>query len=113
MNAYKTSTERVAEIRTELKNALPKCKFSIRKNDYNSMSIYLLSSPVDFGTDRRQVNHYWIHENYEGEQKEILMTIKEIAFKGINYRETGDYGTQPDFYIDLSIGKYDKPYQVK
>lgn len=109
----KTGTEKIAEIRNELKFALPNCKFSIRKNHYNSMSIYLLSSPVSFEQDHIQVNQYHIESFYKGEQKDLLLKIKQIAFKDVTYRETGDYGTQPDFYIHLNVGKWDKPYKVK
>ena len=32
--------------------------------------------------------------------------------KDVSYRETGDYGTQPDFYTYITIGKWDRPFQV-
>jgi hypothetical protein len=40
----------------------------------------------------------------------VLNVINTIASEGVTYRETGDYGTQPDFYVNIKIGEFSKPY---
>jgi hypothetical protein len=109
---YKSTTQKVKEIRTALKNEFPALKFSITKRDYNSMYITILSGNVDFDTTYSQVNNYWFEEHYTGQALETLKRIFDIAnnMADITYRETGDYGNQPSFYIYVSIGDWNKPY---
>ena len=114
MTTCTTTTDRVAQIRKELKAAFPGYKFSVIKHDYSSMSIYILSAPYKMieGTDE-QVNTYYIDRNYEGRTRRDLKKIWDIATQGVSYRETGDYGTQPNFYVWMTIGRYDRPFEVK
>jgi hypothetical protein len=108
---YQTTTERVAEIRKQLNAEFPTFKFSITKRHYNAMTIAIMEAPIELSeTGYEQINEYWINERYEGAKKDILMRIKDISFKGITYRETGDYGNQPDFYVNIHIGKWDKNF---
>lgn len=105
------STERVKEIRTQLKKEFPEIKFSVTKRDWNGVNISIMKSPYDLVQENYvQINHYYIDKYYEGKTKDILLRIKEIANEGVSYRETGDYGTQPDFYISINIGQWDRPY---
>lgn len=107
-------TQRVKEIRTQLKSEFPEIKFSITKRHWNGVDISIMESPYQL-TDKQheQVNHYRINEWYEGKTKDILNRIYEVSNEGVSYRETGDYGTQPDFYVSINIGKWDKPYIQK
>ena len=107
------STERVKEIRTELKNTFPNFKFSITKDDHSGVRINILKGNVDFERDHVSVNHYYINEHFQGEQARVLNKINEVANKGVTYRETGDYGTQPSHYVYITIGKWDKPYEYQ
>jgi len=113
---YISNTQRVANIRTKLKEEFPDSKFSIRKSSYNGVNINILSAPIDLlqGTDKTntQVNNYWIEKTYADNLEALayLKRINEIAHIGVTYRETGDYGTQPSFYVYISIGDYDKPF---
>ena len=105
------STERVKEIRNQLKSEFPEIKFSVTKKDWNGVNVSIVKSPYDLTQENyEQVNHYHIANFYEGKKKEILLRVKEIANQGVNYRETGDYGTQPDFYVSINIGQWNKPY---
>jgi hypothetical protein len=106
------SSERVKEIRTTLKSQFPKVKFSIRREHGSGVRISVLSSEVNFGADYKQVNEYYINEHYSGEQAKLLSKIYEVASEGTTYRETGDYGTQPSHYVWITIGEWNKPYQV-
>lgn len=107
----KTSTQRVKEIRNELKNALPAYKFSVTKKHWNGVRIVILSGPAKLTEENyEQVNTWYIHEKEEGVKKNVLNVVNSIASKDITYRETGDYGTQPDFYVSINIGDFDRPY---
>ncbi len=107
----KTTTERVKTIRCELKNALPAYKFSVTKRHYNGVSIVILSGPAKLTEENyEQVNTWYIYDQPEGVKKNVLNVINTIASEGVTYRETGDYGTQPDFYVNIKIGEFNKPY---
>jgi hypothetical protein len=107
------STEQVKEIRTELKNQFPNAKFSIKREHYSGVRIAVLASNVDFGIDYKQVNEYYINEHYSGDQAALLSKVYDIASKGTTWRETCDYGSQPSHYVWITIGAFDKTYQVK
>jgi hypothetical protein len=107
----KTTTERVKTIRNELKNVLPAYKFSVTKRHWNGVSIVILSGPAKLTEeDYEQVNTWYIDEQPEGVKKNVLNIVNKIASEGVTYRETGDYGTQPDFYVNIKIGEFNKPY---
>jgi hypothetical protein len=107
----KTTTERVKSIRNELKNVLPAYKFSVTKRHYNGVSIVILSGPAKLTEQNYEdVNVYYINEQPEGVKKNVLNIVNSIASEGVTYRETGDYVTQPDFYVNIKIGEFSKPY---
>jgi hypothetical protein len=107
----KTTTERVKAIRNELKNVLPAYKFSVTKRHWNGVDIKIISGPAKLTEQEYEnVNIYYINERPEGVSKNVLNIVNSIASEGITYRETGDYGTQPDFYVHVKIGDYNKPY---
>ena len=61
------------------------------------------------------VNTYWAHEHYSGKAKQFL-TEMISAMKGPDFFDETD--AQTDFfhcshYIDINIGKWDKPYIVE
>ena len=61
------------------------------------------------------VNTYWIHEHYSGTAKKFLTEIK-AAMEGPDFFNEDD--VQTDFfnrshYIDINVGKWDKPYTVE
>jgi len=58
------------------------------------------------------VNTYWIHEHYTGKAKAFLTEMK-AAMEGPDFFNHDD--AQTDYfhrshYVDINIGKYDKPY---
>lgn len=58
------------------------------------------------------VNTYWIHEHYSGKAKAFLTEMKS-AMEGPDFFNEDD--AQTDYfnrshYIDINVGKYDKPY---
>ena len=61
------------------------------------------------------VNTYWAHEHYSGKAKKFL-TEMIAAMKGPDFFDETD--AQVDYfhcshYIDINIGKWDKPYIVE
>jgi hypothetical protein len=111
------TTERVAEIRAELKKEFPDFKFSITRENYSGINIVIMEAPIDFnpickhGEGYSQVNVYWLKEIQHQEIKEALLKIYSIANSGNRtITEDSDYGNVPAFYVWLHIGKYDKPF---
>lgn len=113
------TTERVSEIRNNLKKEFPNFKFSIRKENHSSVNVDILEAPFNMLRDETKtyetVNHFYINDTFKDfpEAKEVLIRINEImnATNGV-FVEDGDYGTVPNYYTNLSIGSYDKPFKV-
>jgi hypothetical protein len=58
------------------------------------------------------VNTYWIHEHYTGKAKAFLTEMK-AAMEGPDFFCEDDIQTDyfsRSHYVDILIGKYDKPY---
>lgn len=111
----KTITERVAEIRKELKAQFPEMKLSVTKGRYKGADITIYEAPSEYNLDPNNsgsfsINHYHM-EFYQGKAREIYEAIYAIAAKGVQYYETSDYGTQPNFYINISVGRYDREFK--
>lgn len=116
--AYIT-TERVAEIRKELKSAFPTFKFSVTRKHYSTVDVAILAADIDLlqcendGKTYAAVNNYWIGENYKDrpEIKAALLKISDIVNNGNfdNSDSQTDY-FHVGYYVDISIGRYDKPF---
>lgn len=110
------STEEVKEIRNNLKATFPDFRFSVRRENYSSVNVNVMSGPIDFGTDYESVNHYWLGSHY-GDRVEVLDFLNAVNdVIGGNQREVtydGDYGSIPNYYYHISIGKWDRPYTYK
>lgn len=134
------SKERVAEIRAELKAAFPGVKFSVRREDSNTVCVAILSGDIDFfddamrrdGTDNfgdsyklsdsakekhyTTVSEYHIETNWKGEALKMLKKVKKIVCAGHFDRNAGDMGADyPNmtFFVSMSVGAWNKPYQLK
>lgn len=59
------------------------------------------------------VNTYWISENYSGRVRDFILALKKAMDVGNHNRSDiqSDY-FDVGWYIDISIGKWDKPYQL-
>jgi len=124
---YINATE-VKAIRKELKNELPYFKFSVRKSGSSTVQVTIVQSPIemrkDISNEYENVNHFYIREKYKVDHQyaidpdkdirvEVLQKIKCIAAG--NQRiivEDGDYGSVPNYYVDIRIGRWDKPFTV-
>lgn len=107
------SPETVKEMRIKLKKKLPQFKLSVRTENYSSVCVTLVSGPVDFGTKYTQVNNFYINEHWTGDRRTVLNAIQNIIGKGCGVEvEDGDYGSVPDWYTRIHIGRWDKDYVV-
>ena len=113
--SYITS-ESVAQKRKQIKAAFPNFKFSVTRSHYSGISVDILSGPIDMGVDYQQVNPYYIKEHYANkpEVMNLLLGVQQIAALGKEVEVVdADYGSVPNFYVNISIGNWDKPYQIK
>jgi hypothetical protein len=110
------STEKIKEIRNEIKQTFPNFKFSIKREHYSTVCVSVLSGPIEFGTTEASVNHFWLRDNWghNPQAYKFLSKLKSIMSRdmGEGY-EDGDYGHIPNWYLDINIGKWDKPYIIK
>ena len=110
--------EQVAEKRAAIRKAFPDFKISVQGKDYVAIQISIMEGPIQLTENTegyQQVNRYYIKEHYKEspEVEKILSGIMEIADRGNGTQFVdGDYGAVPEFYVNLSIGKWDKPYKV-
>ena len=114
------SANRVREIKQQIKKEFPEFKFSVRTRHNSTVVIDILEGPVNMmvtdyalqhGYDN--VNHFYIKEHYEKwpEVRDILLHIYKIANEGnATQFYDSDYGAIPEFYVDLNIGDWNKPY---
>jgi len=60
-----------------------------------------------------QVNEHWIGDNYSGKCKDFLEALKDAMNVGNHNRSDiqTDY-FDVGWYLDINIGKWDKPYQL-
>lgn len=105
------TTERVKEIRQELKTKYPDVKFSVTRHRHSKVCIAIMESSFEWPSPQQDLNTFYL-ERYP--HSEFLEQVKEIANKGNGTLvEDSDYGTVPKFYVDIEIGKWDRPHVFK
>ncbi len=108
------SKEKMKQVREDLKKEFPTkqgWKFSIKKRDYAVVDVAIMKSPFDFETEYMQLNQYCLEEDFSGEKRKELEKVLDIINEG-NFDKSDvmtDY-FHVGFYINLSIGRWDKPY---
>lgn len=108
-------TESVKQIREELKRALPEFKLSVVREHHSSVNVSIMAGSVDFGGDHLDINQYWYKDHYKDnpEVLKVIETILNTIYKVETPRELvndSDYGSVPTFYINISVGKWDRKY---
>ena len=109
--------ETVKEIKSALKKNLPEYKFSVTGGNSSSLQVSVMEGPIDLGK-YEQVNHVYI-EKFYGERIEVCLLLKKIIeiIDGVHgtfeIQYDYDYGSIPNFYTNLAIGKYNKEYKIK
>jgi hypothetical protein len=122
------SAEDVKAIRTELKQAFPNWKFSVRKGSGSlSVDVSILQGTVDFSENLHngytQVNQYWINDHWKDTAaRDALNRINEIMHNAPGrvdssrkYFDHSDAMTDyfhTAFYTHLSIGQWNKNYAL-
>lgn len=109
------------QVRQQLRKQFPDFKFSVRTRDHMSLAVRILSGPLDLipnsSNGNENVNQYHVDKHYEEfpEKRDFLTQVLDIMMQKHDscVSTDGDYGNIPNFYIDLQIGKWDRPYEVK
>ena len=134
--------ERKAKIATAIKPILAKygLKGSLSVRNHSTICLTVKSGKIDFienyiNTEQRtwngqkmdqrtidsirksqslDVNPYWFHEHFSGVAKDFLSEAFQ-ALKAADWYDDSDIQTDyfnTAYYVDLNIGKWNKPYQV-
>ena len=133
--------ERKAKIATAIKPILAKygLKGSLSVRNHSTICLTVKSGKIDFienyiNTDHNtwsgkmdqrtidsirksqslDVNPYWFHEHFSGVAKDFLTEAFQ-ALKAADWYDESDAQTDyfnTAYYVDLNIGKWNKPYQV-
>lgn len=113
MYAYITS-QKVAEIRAELKATFPNMKLSVTR-DHATVRIVILESPMDWNLGERGYDSINPYYPQNCAHPKVAAKMVAIARRGQGEGfEDSDYGHIPDWYVSLSVGRWDKPHvQVK
>jgi len=77
-----------------------------------------MESNIDFGTEHSQLNEFYIEKHWEHNPtaQQFLLKIMQVIETAHEQKEVtydADYGSVPNYYISLNIGKWDKPYKLK
>jgi hypothetical protein len=121
------SAEQVKSVRVALKKEFPNVKFFVTKEHCTSLHVAIMESNIDFTArdtrngeyyQAKELSHFWIEESFRENEpaKVFLLKLLEVIFKLQPIRivsEDGDYGSIPNYYLNIRIGKWDKPYLLK
>ena len=97
-----------------------KVKGTLAVKNHSTLVLNIQSGELDFignsnsADNYIQVNVYWINDRYSGECKSFLNEVKDAMMVGNH--DNSDIMTDffdVGFYIDINIGRYDKPYVFK
>jgi hypothetical protein len=118
-HTYKSLKDIAKDVRNGLKAAMPECTWSVVKSD-NQVSVSLMTAPQDVfekaGVGYHQVNHYYIDDDatLNAYGRELMAKANEILSR--------DHWTKArfrltistcSFYKSLSVGKWNKNFEVK
>jgi len=112
------SAEEAKAIRTLIKKELKDFKFSITVRHNSSLDIVILSGPlfVDLdGNEYMNVNECYYKEHYKENEEALnfLNKLFELISSKKPVKESSydmDYGSIPNYYLNVSFGKWNKPY---
>ncbi len=120
--AYMTK-EKIAEIRKTLKAEFPTYKFSVTNQNHSTACVAIMESDLVLDSDSKKqiekygyvhINEFYLDRSFEGETLTVLQKIVDIMNKGNHDRSDSmtDY-FDVGWYIDISFGKWNKPYLIK
>ena len=121
------SQEHKKEIAVLLKEVMPKkWKYSLAVNNHSTIVLTISKADVDLiGMHKQlspenkdkvtnfQLNHYYLHNAYDGE---VLEKMEEIV-KVLNHKNYDNSDVQSDYfdvghYVNLNIGNWKKPFEL-
>lgn len=79
----------------------------------SALVVNVKSGGLDFGSTDRQVNVYYIDSNYIGKAKDFLNEVLGTIKTSGKWYDDSDVMTDyfnTAFYIDINVGKWNKPY---
>ena len=112
----------VKAIRESIKKTFPQFKFSVTREHGSSVSIHIMSGPVSFSrfSDKDKgstsINEYRYRDHYK-DDPELVELFSAILCLVNNVKDQhevvydGDYGSVPNYYVNLNVGKWDRPYK--
>ena len=113
--------EIVELVRAWLKETYPRYRFSVRRENYHSIYIKLMSADFEAftkesGKVQDTINHYNIERNPDltDRAKEVMMNVCDFVMS-YNFDDSDamtDY-FHTNFYLTLGIGSYKRPYKVE
>lgn len=138
--SQETKAKIVAAVKPILKKYGLKATFAVR--NHSTISVNIKSGKIDFienyiATDVNvlhgrkmaqdqidyirknkslDVNPYWFHEHFSGKAKAALTEIFAAIKKGGSWYDESDIQTDyfnTAFYMDVNVGKWNKPYLVE
>lgn len=110
------STEAVAEIRQKIKSEFPDWKFSISRQQSDTIRVVILESPLDLTPLLNGRVYRSVHSgDFKNENDKIATALSRINAIGMANRrvidDSPDYGIIHNYYFDFNIGDYDKPFK--
>ena len=104
-----------------LKETYPRYRFSVRRENYNSIHVRLMKADFEAftresGKVQDEINHYCIEsdESLTDRAKEVMMNICDFVMS-YNFDDSDlmmDYHPT-NFYMTMGIGSYRQPYKVE
>jgi len=91
---------------------------TIKEGKLDVVSNYIkVATPEHNTSGSHSVNTYWIEDHYDGEVKAFLSELKDAMNNCDEVQNFDKSDSQSDYfhvgwYIDISIGKWDKPYKL-
>lgn len=114
------SAANVKMIRESLKKEYPEIKFSVKGLHHTKVQVSILKSKIDFSEilenrEYSQINEYRL-DDY-GQNSQFLKNIVNIIKNASDRKYYDDSDISRDyfdcaFYFNLSVGSYEKPYQL-
>jgi hypothetical protein len=125
---YRSVKDIAADVRKELKATLPAWTFSVIVHHHTSITLALMSGPEEVtenGNDYVQLNQYQLLDktNVKRTTNGTVLSfngwqLMQIATRILAAEHWDKSDSMTDyfccnFYMNVQIGKWDKPYQVK
>jgi len=113
--AYIT-TEEVKEMRVAVKKAYPEFKLSVRTQHSMRVKVCIIQGPVDFKEIVTPINAHFNRTEDCASAKKMMAEIEQIIDRIKPEREVSynnDYGSIPNYYVDVQLGTCENPYIFK